>query len=335
MFSKDPSELMRKEKMDDEEIVRSIRLALAAELDAINFYMQQSKIMPDGHFKKVHEDIAREEVTHFGEFMRLLYEYSPEDFTKIRQGWDEASGILEEKADMSLDMTPKAASNSGTLEKSDSEETFLTDIGFDHQNWHQDSIRLPDEPDRLYPLTFLAVGYSVRKDSSEEMLLMEREKARRELQVRIMKTIMTEHDLSLQKRSIRISGSDWSKTGNITNDASEAYRKLAENGYSSDISVLVDPKAFKMLQREVSGTGQIEMELLKTITDKIEMSPYLPDNSILLFHRKSFKILVQSGIKNSMVSQDVDRLKFSLTIKLAPLIYDRNSAIFVEAKGKS
>ena len=103
MFSKDPSELVRKEKMDDEETVRSIRLALVAELDAVNFYLQQSKVMPDGPFKKVHEDIAKEEVTHFGEFMRLLYQYAPEDFRKIREGWAEASALLGESAEFGLE----------------------------------------------------------------------------------------------------------------------------------------------------------------------------------------------------------------------------------------
>lgn len=87
MFSKDPSELQRKEKMNDEEISRSIRLALAAELDAVNFYLQQSSILPEGSFRKVHEDIAREEVAHFGEFLRLLYEHEPGDFEKINEGW--------------------------------------------------------------------------------------------------------------------------------------------------------------------------------------------------------------------------------------------------------
>lgn len=94
MFSKDPSELVRKEKFDNEEISRSIRLALAAELDAINFYLQQSRLMPEGPFKKVHEDIAKEEVTHFGEFLRLLHEYEPHDFDRIDAGWNEASGLL-------------------------------------------------------------------------------------------------------------------------------------------------------------------------------------------------------------------------------------------------
>lgn len=94
VFSKDPGELSRKEKMSPEEITRSIRLALAAELDAINFYEQQSSLIPDGAFKKAHEDIAKEEITHFGEFMRLLYEHEPEEFGKMKEGWDEASGLL-------------------------------------------------------------------------------------------------------------------------------------------------------------------------------------------------------------------------------------------------
>jgi rubrerythrin len=101
MFSRDPSELTRKTKFDREETARAIRLSIAAELDAINFYLQQSKLIPNGAFKKVHEDIAREEVTHFGEFMRLLYEYSPDDFVRIKKGWDEASELLGKKTPLS------------------------------------------------------------------------------------------------------------------------------------------------------------------------------------------------------------------------------------------
>ncbi len=52
MFSKDPSELVRKEPFDREETVRSIRLAMAAEIDAINFYLQQARHIPEGPFKQ-------------------------------------------------------------------------------------------------------------------------------------------------------------------------------------------------------------------------------------------------------------------------------------------
>ncbi|EQD30094.1 Linocin_M18 bacteriocin protein [mine drainage metagenome] len=119
MFSKDPSELIRKETMDNEEIGRAIQLSLVAELDAINFYMQQSKIMPEGSFKAVHEDIAKEEVAHFGEFMRLLFEYAPEDFAKIKQGWKEASGMLSSSD--TIDFMDTATGQDGKMKQADAD----------------------------------------------------------------------------------------------------------------------------------------------------------------------------------------------------------------------
>lgn len=44
MFSSDPSVQARKEKLDKEEEVRALRGALMAELDAINYYLQQGKL---------------------------------------------------------------------------------------------------------------------------------------------------------------------------------------------------------------------------------------------------------------------------------------------------
>jgi rubrerythrin len=64
MFSTDPSIIMRKEKMDKEEMIRAVRGALATEIDAINYYLQQGKLFSDEFVKKVHDDIAKEEMTH-------------------------------------------------------------------------------------------------------------------------------------------------------------------------------------------------------------------------------------------------------------------------------
>jgi len=95
MFSTDPSVNVRKEKMDQEEMIRAIRGALAAEIDAINYYLQQGKLFSDEFVKKVHDDIAKEEMTHFGEFLRLLYHLSREEFNYILKGWNEASKLIK------------------------------------------------------------------------------------------------------------------------------------------------------------------------------------------------------------------------------------------------
>ncbi|MCY0882401.1 MAG: ferritin, partial [Acidianus infernus] len=62
MFSSDPSMITRKEKMDKEEEARALRGALMAELDAINYYLQQGRLFSEEFIKKVHEDIAKEEM---------------------------------------------------------------------------------------------------------------------------------------------------------------------------------------------------------------------------------------------------------------------------------
>ncbi|MFG1545446.1 MAG: hypothetical protein AAE976_02980 [Thermoplasmataceae archaeon] len=166
MFSKDPSELVRKEKLDDEETVRSIRLALVAELDAINFYLQQSRVMPDGPFKKVHEDIAKEEVTHFGEFMRLLYQYAPEDFRKIREGWAEASTLLGESAELGLEGEEHHEAHREDKKESMKQDMHVEDLlglPFATVPWEQDGIAVADDPEKLFTLSYISHGFSVKK----------------------------------------------------------------------------------------------------------------------------------------------------------------------------
>ena len=49
-----------------------LRLAIIAELDAINLYEQMAALTDDKDIKNVLLDIAREEKTHVGEFQTML-----------------------------------------------------------------------------------------------------------------------------------------------------------------------------------------------------------------------------------------------------------------------
>jgi rubrerythrin len=59
-------------KMTTEELIRAIRLDLAAEQEAIHQYMAQADATENDLAAKVLVDIADEERTHAGEFLRLL-----------------------------------------------------------------------------------------------------------------------------------------------------------------------------------------------------------------------------------------------------------------------
>jgi rubrerythrin len=59
-------------KLTHEELVRAIRLNIAAEHEAIHLYMAHAEATDHPLAKKVLIDVANEEREHVGEFMRLL-----------------------------------------------------------------------------------------------------------------------------------------------------------------------------------------------------------------------------------------------------------------------
>lgn len=58
-----------------------LRIAVIAELDAINLYEQLASQTKDKNIKKIFLDIAREEKTHVGEFQTMLLRLDDEQTT--------------------------------------------------------------------------------------------------------------------------------------------------------------------------------------------------------------------------------------------------------------
>ncbi|MBO3769065.1 MAG: rubrerythrin [Candidatus Brockarchaeota archaeon] len=82
------------EKTGKEEINKEIlRVAIIAELDAINLYEQLSQATSDEGIKMVLLDIAREEKTHVGELQALLLKKDREQASELEKGREE----VEEK----------------------------------------------------------------------------------------------------------------------------------------------------------------------------------------------------------------------------------------------
>lgn len=82
------------EKVKKEEVNKEIlRVAIIAELDAINLYEQLAQATDDEKLKKILLDIAREEKTHMGEFQALLLKKDEEQASELEKGREE----VEEK----------------------------------------------------------------------------------------------------------------------------------------------------------------------------------------------------------------------------------------------
>jgi len=66
-----------------------LRIAVIAELDAINLYEQLAALSDDADIKKVFLDIAKEEKTHVGEFQTMLLRLDKEQVQEMEHGQEE------------------------------------------------------------------------------------------------------------------------------------------------------------------------------------------------------------------------------------------------------
>ena len=93
MLSQIPTDLNKVDKKDlDKEI---LRLAVIAELDAINLYEQMASMTESANLKQVLLEVAKEEKTHVGEFQSLLLKEDREQEKELANGRDEVDEMLE------------------------------------------------------------------------------------------------------------------------------------------------------------------------------------------------------------------------------------------------
>ncbi len=92
--------------MTKEELIRAIRLNVAAELEAVHLYMAHADATDDALAKKVLIEVANEERQHMGEFMELLRRLAPDGqhFLDVGRG---------EVEDLAAGASPEAASAEG------------------------------------------------------------------------------------------------------------------------------------------------------------------------------------------------------------------------------
>jgi len=83
-------------KLTLEELIRAIRLNLAAEEEAIHLYMAHAEATDNELARKVLTDVANEERQHAGEFSRLLQLLTDDEDKWLAEGAAEVDGIAAE-----------------------------------------------------------------------------------------------------------------------------------------------------------------------------------------------------------------------------------------------
>jgi rubrerythrin len=85
-------------KLTHEELVRAIRLNLAAEHEAVHLYMAHAEATDHPLARKVLIDIANEERVHAGEFERLLQILTGDEDRWLAEGREEVDEMAAEMA---------------------------------------------------------------------------------------------------------------------------------------------------------------------------------------------------------------------------------------------
>jgi len=84
------------DKVNKEDIDNEIlRLAIIAELDAINLYEQMASMATNKVVRKVLLDVAKEEKTHVGELQALLLMSDKQQTEELEKGRKEIKELLE------------------------------------------------------------------------------------------------------------------------------------------------------------------------------------------------------------------------------------------------
>jgi len=87
MLATNPIDLKKvPEKFIDQEV---LRLAMMAELDAVNLYEQLAAMAKNKHIKAVLMDVAKEEKTHLGEFQTMLLKLDKEQVEELEHAKEE------------------------------------------------------------------------------------------------------------------------------------------------------------------------------------------------------------------------------------------------------
>lgn len=95
MLSKIPIDM---KKVREEDITKEVlRVAIIAELDAVNLYEELASAVEDEDVRAVFMDVAKEEKTHAGEFMTMLLKEDEEQVKELEKGRKEVEELLGER----------------------------------------------------------------------------------------------------------------------------------------------------------------------------------------------------------------------------------------------
>lgn len=299
MLSKHPLEVLKSQKLTRGELAEALRLAMVAELDAINLYLQIAERVEDERYRKVFEDIAREEKTHFGEFLALLKTLDQEQVAELAAGAkevEEVSGLgvgggPERGGGGSDPAEPFSREEWGTLRRAFGEVLEASRVYRRH---------LPVVVvGRGVPAVPLGTGSPVLVRLEEvsakfKLSLLDLEASRRlgsaiylgPAQAAAYEVARRENEyvtkVLVDSAGVKIQMSDWGVPGGAVADVARAVSELLKAGSAPPFVLFVSPSRYAKLVAVHEKTGVMELTRVKAVVREVVAVPELPDHTALV-----------------------------------------------------
>jgi len=307
-FSKNPVDIVRDRKLSQGEVADALRLAIMAELDAINLYLQLSRLIDDERVRRVFEDIAKEEKTHFGEFLTLLKSIDPEQVEQLKAGSKEVGELTGIKVPGDGDPPQQDVVRSSALTEEELRyiEGKVREVA--------DGVRRFRKYLQLYPVgpgadsvileevvidkvvSSLRTVISLRELSIKFTISQRQVEYSRARGERVYSTSIDQaairlayqedsailSDLLSNAKVRRVAMTSWEATGSAVDEVSRAVNMLFMDSIPEPYVLFVSPGRYTKLLSVVERTGVMELTRVKSLVKDVVVIPQLADDTALL-----------------------------------------------------
>lgn len=303
MISKHPLEIPVGRKLAKDEVADALRLAIIAELDAINLYLQIARAIDIDSVRKVFEEIAREEKTHVGEFLALLKNLDPEQVEELKKGAEEVKQLTGVITQDPVNITENTVSSSSgnpdgfegvvvseVKKLVDSARVLVKKLplvvlgrGVDvvvlesvNEKVERSVIPLRDLSYR-FRVSQKAIDYAIRTRQPIEM--PDAVKASISLATDEEKLIV---ETLLKEGKLRLPLGKWDEPGTSVIEVARAVSELAKHGYRHPYILVVSLTRYTKLLAVNVKTGVTDLERVKMLVDDVVPSHVVPDGKALV-----------------------------------------------------
>ncbi|MCC6034400.1 MAG: encapsulin [Desulfurococcaceae archaeon] len=296
-MSKHPLELPLGRKLSREELAEAIRLSIIAELDAINLYLQLARAIEDERYRKVFEDIAKEEKTHVGEFLALLKTLDQEQVEEIVRGASEVKELtgLEVRDPTSQQTSLSNVTNvwkivsENVVRVVDASRVFRRFIPIVRVGRGVDAVSIESISGArsVLPLNEISVVFKVTQRAVDYAEQFKQVPELGDAYRAAVEFATLEDKFILEKLmgltgAVRVEMSSWDIPGTAVSDVAKAIAKMLENGAREPFILFVNPSRYVKLMAVHEKTGVMELTRIKSLVKEVVSTPILPDDIAIL-----------------------------------------------------